>query len=244
MKKILLALLFLTLPSHASAETLTVSAAASLSNAFTELKTEFLKEHKGLDLYTNFASSNNLLRQMEQGAPADIFASADQETMDKAEAAGLIEEKTRVNFVQNALVLVTPKDSSRIQKIEDLPKAEHLAIGSIETVPAGRYAQSVLQQLGLWNSLQDKFVYGEHVRQVLDYVARSEADAGFVYMTDAFIAKEKVNIQAVLPSKEKIIYPIAVTKNSPNKIMAEQFLAFVLSDKGQEILAKYGFSKP
>lgn len=244
MKKILLALLFLTLPSLAFADTLTISAAASLSNAFTELKTEFLKEQKGLDLYTNFASSNNLLRQMEQGAPVDIFASADQETMDKAEKLNLVDKGTRVNFVQNALVLVTPKENPLIQKIEDLPQAKRLAVGNIETVPAGRYAKKVLEEKNLWNALQNKFIYGEHVRQVLDYVSRNEADAGFVYKTDAFIAKEKVNIPAVLTSKDKIIYPIAVTSDSQNKALAKKFIDFVLSEKGQAILQKYGFDKP
>lgn len=244
MKKILLALMFLTLPSLAYADTLTVSAAASLNNAFSELKTEFLKEHKGLDLYTNFASSNNLLKQMEQGAPVDIFASADQETMDKAQNLKLIDPKTRVNFVQNELVLVTPKNNTSVQSVDDLSKAQRLAIGTVETVPAGRYAKKVLEEHRLWEKLQDKFVYGEHVRQVLDYVARDEADAGFVYKTDAFIAKDKVNIAATLIGKDKIIYPIAVAAGSPNKAMAEEFIRFVLSEKGQAILAEYGFAKP
>lgn len=236
--------MFLTLPSLAFAESLTISAAASLNNAFTELKTEFLKEHKGLTLYTNFASSNNLLKQMEQGAPVDIFASADQETMDKAEQLQLIDKQSRVNFVQNELVLVTPKNSTAIQSVNDLPKAARLAIGTIKTVPAGRYAKQVLEEHNLWDKLQDKFIYGEHVRQVLDYVAREEADAGFVYKTDAFIAKDKVNIPAVLIGKDKIIYPIAIVSGSQNKAVAEAFIAFILSDKGQEILAKYGFAKP
>lgn len=235
--------MFLTLPSLAQANSLTVSAAASLSNAFTELKTAFLQENGNLEIFTNFASSNNLLKQMEQGAPVDIFASADQETMDKAQEQKLIAPATRANFVQNELVLVTPKNSP-VKSAEDLTKAQHLAIGTIETVPAGRYAKKVLEELGLWEKLAPKFVYGEHVRQVLDYVARGEADAGFVYKTDAYSAKDAVSIPVTFKSKDKIIYPIAVAANSENKETAQKFLDFVLSEKGQEILAKYGFAKP
>lgn len=235
--------MFLTLPSLAQANSLTVSAAASLSNAFTELKTAFLQENGNLEIFTNFASSNNLLKQMEQGAPVDIFASADQETMDKAQEQKLIDPATRANFVQNELVLVTPKNSP-VKSTEDLTKAQHLAIGTIETVPAGRYAKKVLEELGLWEKLAPKFVYGEHVRQVLDYVARGEADAGFVYKTDAYSAKDAVSIPVTFESKDKIIYPIAVAANSENKETAQKFLDFVLSEKGQEILAKYGFAKP
>ncbi len=236
--------MLLASPIIAQANELTISAAASLNNAFTELKDEFLKENKGVTIYTNFAASNNLLKQMEQGAPVDIFASADQETMDKAQSASLILADSRKNFVENALVLITPKANTTIKSLNDLEKAQKIAIGAIATVPAGRYAKKYLEEKNLWSNLEKKLIFGEHVRQVLEYVTKDEVDAGFVYKTDAFIAKDKLNIVANADSSEKIIYPIAITKNTQNKELAQKFVDFVLSEKGQAILAKYGFQKP
>ena len=242
--KFLLGLMALATPVMAQANELTISAAASLNNAFTELKDEFLKENKGVTIYTNFAASNNLLKQMEQGAPVDIFASADQETMDKAQAGSLITPESRKNFVENALVLITPKSNNTVKSLADLEKANKIAIGAVATVPAGRYAKTYLEEKNLWSKLQSKLIFGEHVRQVLEYVSKDEVDAGFVYKTDAFVAQDKLNIIANADSSDKIIYPIAITKNTQNKELAQKFIDFVLSDKGQAILAKYGFQRP
>ena len=244
LSKFLLGLMALASPVVAQANELTISAAASLNNAFTELKDEFLKENKGVTIYTNFAASNNLLKQMEQGAPVDIFASADQETMDKAQAGSLIAPESRKNFVENALVLITPKSNNTVKSLADLEKANKIAIGAVATVPAGRYAKTYLEEKNLWSKLESKLIFGEHVRQVLEYVSKDEVDAGFVYKTDAFVAQDKLNIIANADSSDKIIYPIAIAKNTQNKELAQKFIDFVLSDKGQAILAKYGFQRP
>ncbi|MDR2825391.1 MAG: molybdate ABC transporter substrate-binding protein [Deltaproteobacteria bacterium] len=229
----------------ASAAEIIVSAAASLTNAFTELKGAFEAKNSGTTIVTNFASSNALLKQIETGAPADVFASADQATMDKA--AEFIDISTRKNFALNGFVLIAPAgDSKNLSKAADLTKAEYkrISIGNPDSVPAGRYAKEVLEALNLWTPLKDKFILAENVRQVLDYVSRGEVEAGFVYSTDAKQAGEKVRVVETLKGKTPVLYPIAVLKPSKNKVAAQAFVDFALSNEGQAILAKYGFAKP
>ena len=172
------ALAFGLIATGAFAAELTVSAAASLSESFTQISQEFTKE-TGVKVNLNFASSNNLLRQMEQGAPVDVFASADQETMDSAQKKSLIDPATRKNFALNDLVLITPASGS-LAGPEALAGADvkHIAIGTPESVPAGRYAREALTSAGMWENLRSKFVFGNNVRQVLSYIQRGEADAG------------------------------------------------------------------
>jgi molybdate transport system substrate-binding protein len=231
----------------ASAAEITVSAAASLTNAFTELKGAFEAKNSGTTVVTNFASSNNLLKQIETGAPVDVFASADQATMNKAEEGDFIDKSTRKNFALNGFVLIAPAgDSKSLSKAADLTKAEYksVSIGNPESVPAGRYAKEVLEALKLWEPLKDKFILAENVRQVLDYVSRGEVEAGFVYSTDAKQAGEKIRVVETLQGKTPVLYPIAVLKPSKNKAAAQAFVDFALSNEGQAILAKYGFAKP
>lgn len=231
----------------AGAADLTVSAAASLTNAFTEMKDAFEKKHPGAKVTTNFAASNPLLRQIEEGAPVDVFASADQGTMNKAHEKNLIDESTRVNFALNDLVLITPADSKlALAGPKDLAgdKVQKIAVGNPESVPAGRYAKASLTASGLWVNLEPKYIMGESVRQTLDYVSRGEVDAGIVYGTDARQAGDKVKIAAVLSGHEPVLYPIAVIKDSKEPKGARSFIDFVLSDEGKAILAKYGFTKP
>ncbi len=228
--------------SAAMAAELTVSAAASLSESFTQISQEFTKD-TGVKVNLNFASSNNLLRQMEQGAPVDVFASADQETMDSAEQKGLVDPATRRDFALNDLVLITPA-SGTLTGPEALLGADvkHVAIGTPESVPAGRYAREALTSAGTWDKLQNKFVFGNNVRQVLSYIQRGEADAGFVYRTDALAGGKDVRIVTAMTGHKPVCYPIAVTKDSAQKDMAWKFTDFVLSPRGLEILARYGFS--
>lgn len=241
------AVLCIAVASPAPAAELTVSAAASLTNAFTEVKDAFVKKHKDIMVTTNFAASNPLLRQIEGGAPVDVFASADQATMDKAAEKKLIKEESRRNFALNGLVLIAPAGSDvALKDIKGLTDAavKRIAIGNPASVPAGRYGQAALTSAGLWDTLQPKYIMGESVRQTLDYVSRGEVEAGIVYMTDAKQAGDKVRIVQVLSGHEPVSYPIAIIATSKAPREAQAFIDFVLSDEGSAILAKYGFSKP
>lgn len=242
-----LLVLSLTFSAAAQAADITVSAAASLTNAFTEIKAAFEKQNPGVKVTTNFAASNPLLKQIESGAPVDVFASADQATMDKAAAQKFIVEKSRVNFAANSLVLIIPADGKPVPKdaaaLADGAYAR-IAIGNPDSVPAGRYTREVLQHLNLWDKLAPKFVMGESVRQVLDYVVRGEVQAGFVYGTDAKRGGDKVRIVEEMRGKTRVTYPIAVLERSKEKKDAQAFVDFVVGPAGQAILAEYGFSKP
>ncbi len=223
---------------------MTVSAAASLTNAFTELKGLFEKENEGLTVNTNFAASNPLLKQMQEGAPVDVFASADQQTMDKAVASNVVDNSTRTNFALNDLVLIVPKGSAKPSALDGLKSFQKIAIGSPSSVPAGRYAMASLQNAGLWETLTPRFIQGNNVRQVLDYVARGEVDAGFVYRTDALQRAENVDIVMIVEGHDPVSYPIAVATTGKNIDAGKKFLDYVVSEKGQAVLAKYGFSRP
>lgn len=237
----------IALPAGAAfAADITVSGAASLTNAFTDVKAAFEKAHPDTRVATNFAASNPLLQQMREGAPVDVFASADQDTMNKAEQEKLIDPATRRNFVANSLVLIVPlsaKDDGPVKSVADLDKAQRLAVGNPDSVPAGRYTRASLQSTGRWDALQPLMVQGESVRQVLDYVSRGEADAGFVYATDAFIAKDKVAIVDTMSGHEPILYPVAVTGAAKDKAAAQAFVDYLFAPDGRAILAGYGFSE-
>jgi len=226
---------------------LIVSAAASLTNAFQDVGKKFEAEHPGVKVIFNFAASGPLLQQIEGGAPVDVFASADEKTMDQAKEKGLILDESRRDFARNELVLIAPARSKTLVKsARDLAGNEvvRVALGKPETVPVGRYTQEALTNDGLWETLAPKFIYGDSVRQVLDYVARGEVDAGFVFETDAAIAKGKVRVAAVMGGHKPVVYPIAVVSSTQKKRLAREFLDFVVSKDGQEILAGYGFGKP
>lgn len=243
---LLLALTLCLAPSLATAADLTVSAAASLTDAFGVIKLAFEKANPGTTVITNFAASGPLLRQIENGAPVDVFASADQKTMDQGAAKNLINPATRVDFVQNALVLIQPADAkTSIKSLADLtqPAIKRIALGNPETVPAGRYTREALTNAKLWETLQPKLVPGESVRQTLDYITRGEVDAGFVFATDAKIAGAKVKPVQEVPTTTAVRYPIAVIASSKNP-KAKAFVDFVMSAEGQKILQGYGFKKP
>ncbi|MBQ9106201.1 MAG: molybdate ABC transporter substrate-binding protein [Mailhella sp.] len=225
-----------------SAAEITVSAAASLSNAFTMIARDF-SEATGIKVNLNFASSNNLLRQMQSGAPVDVFASADQKTMDMAAESKLIRPETRTNFAKTDLVLITPVKGTPASSPADLRNDSFgaIAIGTPKSVPAGRYAQEALTHEKLWQELSAKFIFGNNVRQVLSYVQQGEADAGIVYRTDALTARDKVRIDAVLKGHTPVTYPIALTADSAAPEEARRFLEYVLSPAGQKVLTSFGF---
>jgi molybdate transport system substrate-binding protein len=227
---------------------LIVSAAASLTNVFTDIAKEFEAATPGVKVVLNFAASGALLQQMAKGAPVDVFASADQKTMDQAMEQKLIVPETRKNFAGNELVLIVPADSKvQLASIEDLTtkKVKKVALGNPETVPAGRYAKEVLTRQGHWKKLDSKLVLGESVRQVLDYVIRGEVDAGFVFATDALTAKDKVKVVLEADDHSPIVYPICVVGSSKNKDLAKRFITFVMSPPlGLKVLLRHGFVNP
>ncbi|MET0517273.1 MAG: molybdate ABC transporter substrate-binding protein [Burkholderiaceae bacterium] len=233
---------------HASAAELTVSAAASLSNALRELAPLFEAQYPGTRLQLNFAASGALLQQIAKGAPVDVFASADQETMDQAQAQSLVKPADRRNFVSNSLVVIVPaKPGAATPKaLAELgqPAYGRIAIGLPASVPVGRYTKSVLEKAGLWTAIEPKMIGAQNVRQALDYVARAEVDAGFVYATDAALMPGQVRVALTVPTDKPILYPIAALAASTQPELARQFGAFVLSAPAQAVLAKYGFGKP
>ncbi len=237
----------LLLSAASSAADLTVSAAASLTNAFKEIAPLFEAQNAGTKVLLNFGASGALLQQIAKGAPADVFASADQETMNQAEAQSLLRAGERRNFVSNGLVVIVPTDAKNTPKaVVDLSGSAYgrIAIGLPASVPVGRYTQGVLQKAGLWGAIEPKMIGSQNVRQALDYVARGEVDAGFVYSTDAALMPDKVKVALTVPTETPILYPIAPLAQAPNAAAAQRFVAFVLSPAGQAVLAKYGFGKP
>lgn len=231
----------------AAAQELVVSAAASLTNAFNNIKTEFEQLSPGVRVTPNYAASGALFRQIEQGAPVDVFASANPKWMDDAVRAGFVLESDVAVFAQNSLVLAVPAANKAVVGGADDLKADrvqHIGVGTPETVPAGAYAKSSLEILGMWEALQSKMIFAESVRQVLDYVQRGEVDAGLMYATDAAQGGKQVKVVAALPLPEPVTYPIAPLKHGKQPELAKRFIQFILSDQGQEILAQYGFSRP
>ena len=225
----------------------TVSAAASLTNAFKELAQNFESANPGSKVLLNFGASGALLQQMAKGAPVDVFASADQETMDTAVKQGLVNTADRKDFVRNTLVLVVPSDSKlALTKLDELTQAgvQRVAIGIPASVPVGRYTQHALEAVKLWTAVSAKSIPTQNVRQSLDYVARGEVDAGFVYSTDAATVKDKVRIAFTVPMDIAISYPIARTRDSAHADEAKRFVDYVMSSAGQAVLSQHGFQKP
>lgn len=245
--RLLSSLVFSLAMGSVNAQELMVSAAASLTNAFKELAPLFEAKHPGSKVLLNFAASDALVQQVAKGAPVDVLACADQESMDKAETQKLLTAGSRQNFAANSLVLIVPTDSALpLRTVADLAQASvtRIAMGNPASVPAGRYAQQALEQGKLWSAVQPKAIYALSVRQSLDYVARGEVDAGFVYNTDAAIQKNKVRVVSTVPSTVAITYPAAVIASSKNAALAQQFINFTLSSAGQAVLGQYGFMKP
>jgi molybdate transport system substrate-binding protein len=244
MKRLLLAL-SLVFPLIASAQQLTISAAASLTDAFKEIGTRFEASKPGATLRFNFAASGVLLQQIAQGAPVDVFVSADQDTMNRGADQKLVATDSRRDFASNTLVLVVPPDSP-VKRVGDLtlPAVKRIAVGKVASVPVGRYTQQALGSAQLWSALAPKLVFADNVRQVLDYVARGEVEAGFVYRTDAEIAKGKVHVAATVGGHTPITYPAAVVADSKQAALARDFVTFLGGIDAQAILAKYGFGKP
>jgi molybdate transport system substrate-binding protein len=221
-----------------------VFAAASLTDAMKELASAYESE-SGDKLVFNFAGSNALARQIKEGAPADVFFSADEAQMGGLEKAGLIAEGSRKSVLSNSLVFVAPKDSAITSLTpQDLtqPTIKRLALADTKTVPAGVYSKAYLEKLGLWKEVEPKVIPTENVRAALAAVESGNVDAGIVYKTDASISKA-VKVVFDVPAKEgpDISYPIAVIKESKNPEAAQKFLDYLKSEPALTVFRKYGF---
>ena len=231
---------------YASAgEEFLVSAASSLTDSFKEIGKAYEAKNPGVTVRFNFAASGSLLQQIEQGAPVDVFASADQQSMDKAEKGGFILPTSRADFTANSLALISPVDMVAVKGVADLQSArvQKISIANPESVPAGRYAKAALEKQGLWEVLAPKYVMGISVKQALEYVMRGEVEAGFVYGSDAVIAKDKVRVVAEIPTVTPILYPVAVVAASAKKEQGLAFVHYLQGAEAQAILEKYGFRK-
>ncbi len=229
-----------------STKEMTVSAAISLKDAFVELGKIFKERRPGAKLVFNFGASGDLARQIEAGAPVDLFASAAQKDMEDIDRKGLLVVNSRTNFTVNKVVLVKPARSRiPLDSFHDLQKIEikRVVIGNPKTVPAGRYAEEVLRYYHLWDAIKEKLIFAEHVRQGLDYVARNEVDAAIVYSTDASVRDKEVKVVAMAPeaSHQPIVYPVAIVKGTKNENLARSFISLILSEEGNKVLQKFGF---
>ena len=225
---------------------LNVFAAASLTESFGEIATTFEASHPGVDVTLNFAGSNTLRAQIDQGAQADVFASANAKEMDALVTSGLVADGAPQTFLTNRLVVITPMENpAGVSTFDDLTRPGLKLVLAAEDVPVGRYARQMLDNAGADFKAQvlANVVSNEaDVKQVLAKVQLGEADAGIVYASDAVAAPELSVIE--IPSEWNVLakYPIAVLKDAPQPKLADEFVAFVLSPDGQSILQKWGFS--
>ncbi len=233
----------------ATAQELTFSVAISMKDAVEELGRRFTQARPGVTLRFNLGSSGELQKQIEAGAPVDLFISAAQRQMDELDRKGLILPLTRRVFARNVLVAIKPADSTLdLTKPADLlhPRVQRVAIGNPKTVPVGQYTEESLKALGLWDRAQLKLVLTENVRQALDYVARGEVDVGFVYTTDTTIRPGRVK-EAFRPAEDTyrpVTYPVAVVKDSRHPALAQAFIDLLTSAEGQTVLGRLGFQPP
>lgn len=230
--------------SSAQAAELTVGAASSLGPAFGQLVSDYQARYPDDQVRLSTNASGLLVQQLAQGAPFDVVVTADEVSMDQLASQGLLEPDSRQDFVANQLVLVQPAQTAwRIKRLTDLRQdaIQRIAIGQPRTVPAGRYAQQALVQAGLWESVLPRLVYTQNVRQALDYVIRGEVDAGFVYASDLHNNLQGLRPALKLRLTQPIRYPIAISRQSPNKQAATRWIRFVQSPTGQAVLRQAGF---
>jgi molybdate transport system substrate-binding protein len=239
------------LPVLTHAENITVFAAASLNNALTEISKQYEVSHPNDKIQTSFAASSVLAKQIQAGAPAQIFISADEPWMDTLEKSNALIDKSRVKLLANQLVLITPIDHTfpvMMEKDFHLSRAftGKICLGNPDSVPAGKYGKQSLTSLGWWDELQSRVVPTEDVRSALAFVARGECPVGVVYSTDALIS-DKVKIIGTFPDKSHapIIYPLALLKTSTTQTQAsqgsQQFWQYLQQPTAQKIFHKYGF---
>ena len=233
--------------AHAQEKTLTVFAAASMKNALDDVNAAFTRA-TDVKVVASYAASSALMKQIEQGAPADVFASADLEWMDYGAQKQVIKDDTRVNLLGNKLVLIAPKNSKTgevaIGPGFDLAKLAgdgRIATGDVRAVPVGKYAKQALEKLGTWAAAETKFAMTENVRAALTLVARGEAPLGIVYETDARV-EPGVKVIGLFPENAHtpIVYPVAATITARTEAVA--YLGFLRSQQAKAVFERYGFT--
>lgn len=224
-----------------------VAAAASLKNAYEDkLIPMFEEANPGVTVKGTYDSSGKLQTQIEEGLDADVFMSAATKQMKALDEEGMIASDTITDLLENKIVLIVPAgNEKKLEKFEDIEKADSIALGDPASVPAGQYAQEALTNLGIWDKIQDKVSFGTNVTEVLNQVAAASADAGIVYATDAASMADKVEVVAEAPEgslSKKVIYPVAVVKGTAHEEVAKEFVAFLQTDKAITVFEDYGFS--
>jgi molybdate transport system substrate-binding protein len=252
MRKIILVLLFtfgLLIPCFAQQSQIIVSAAASLTDVLSTLKPQ-AESAVASEILFNFGGSGTLRKQIEEGAPVDVFFSAASEDMDTLEKKGMIETGTRVNLLSNAIVLIASTQTAPIADVgglrELLARSELLAIGNPDAVPAGRYAVQALKTLGLYDLVAKKLVYGGNVREVLQYLESGSAPLGIVFSTDALSVKPSSPVRQIFlfpedAIKTPILYPVAVVATSKNGEKAKKLVEFLQTVAVKDAFHKAGF---
>jgi len=235
-----------TTTTAAAAVELNISAAASLTEALTELNALYVKNNSNVTLTPNFAGSGTLQKQIEQGSPADIFISAGASQMDTLAGENLIITSSRKNLLNNSLVLIVPSDSTLgLTSFTDLTRddVKQIAIGDPASVPAGKYAQQAFDALGITDKLTSKYVMGADVKAVLSYVESGNVQAGLVYLTDAKAStKVKIVATAAPEINAKIVYPVAVVAATKVSDAAVAYENFLFSSDAKSIFEKWGFT--
>ena len=242
-RHIVVTIILMLAATVSQAAQVTVFAAASLTDSLKQIAADYGKT-SGDNIIFNFAASGTLSRQIEAGAPADIFFAADETKADALEKKGLLVSGTRKSVLGNSLVIVTPTDSAMIHSPSDLTNAaiQHLAIGEVKTVPCGTYAKAYLEKSSLWPAVESKAVPCESVRAVLAAVESGNVEAGVVYKTDAAISKKvKVTYEVPVADAPKISYPLALLKDAPQPEAAKKFIAYLDSEAATAVFKKFGF---
>lgn len=227
--------------------TLTISAAASLTDVTKDIAEKYKEKEPNVELRFSYGSSGALQTQIEESADADVFMSAAQKQMDALSKKNLIDKKSRADLLENKLVLIVPKSSkTSVKTFEDLAESsvKKVALGEPEAVPVGQYSEGVFQKLGILDKIKKKANYGSDVRQVLTWVESGEVDCGVVYMTDAKISKKvKVVCEAPKKAADPVIYPVAVLKDSRHQKEAQKFVDFLKTDEILKLFESYGFQR-
>ena len=228
--------------SAAFAEELNLSVAASLKEPMNELADAFAKKHPDVKILKNYGASGALAKQIESGAPADLFISANLAWMDYLRERRLVEPSTIGTFAHNALVFAG-STSQKIAGMKDLVKLQRIAIGSPKSVPAGDYAMEAFRKSGVEKELSGKLVMAKDVREAMKYAELGEVDGAFVYRTDALLLGKQAKILFTVPEglHERVTYPMALTVAGAKKAGAQEFLSFLHSAEAKDVLARYGF---
>ncbi len=227
-------------------KTVTVLAAASLTDVMGEIESSYEKSHPGIDLVFSFAGSGALQAQIEEGAPADIFISAAQSQMDALDEEGLMVSDSIVDLLLNRVVLIVPSDSTlEIGSFEDVigDEVDMVGLGEVDSVPAGKYAEQVFEYLGIWDEVEARANFGSDVRTVLTWVETGEVDCGVVYTTDAYTS-DSVTIVAEAPegSCDRVVYPAGIVAGSEVREEAEEFLSYLEGEEAASVFESHGFT--